>query len=214
MKLLQAALSCLIVFMLVSCSSVNRQYSSGGKGTPYVRTFSFDKADINNSASYTDTSGGLTLTVTPIFNEVIEADPNEGLKFDTRYVKLPTATELEEKSISMMSAYRLRFSENVKIVSYTVGFSDGNWDEDDASLDVYGNKMSPLPFGINNFHDFTADGPDPMYTVGPNPDTGVTSITHKVCNRGLYGDTFRLYEDGTDFGRFSLKSIEVVAMQE
>lgn len=180
----------LVFFVFISCVSEKRAFNSI---TPDLSQA--ELADLRNfalnadSTTYSDPSGELTLTVTPLYGEEGMLTDNDGIFLDRR---------VKESS----SGYRLTFNQRVKLYSYSIGFSSGRWNEMTTEACLDGVKR-PVIFGINNFYGFSADG--------PWPGSDDPSIKHYVVNAGLYGTDFIINEDETCDGcYFALDSVEVL----
>lgn len=180
----------LVFFVLVSCVSEKRALNPIKPDLSQADAARLVDIDLKtDGTTYSDASGKLSLTVTPLYGEEGMVTDADGIFFDRR---------VKERS----SGYRLTFNQRVKLYSYSIGFSSGKWDMNTTAACPDGVKR-PLIFGIDNHYGFSADGP------GPEP--GAPSVKHYVIDSGLYGESFVVNEDATCDGcYFSLDSIQVL----
>lgn len=180
----------LVFFILVSCASEKRALNPIKQDLSQAESARLRYIDLTNEkTTYSDPSGELTLTVTPLYGEEGMVTDADGIFLDRR---------VKEKS----SGYRLTFNQRVKLYSYSVGFSTGKWDVNTTAACPDGVKR-PLIFGIDNHYGFSADGP------GPVP--GAPSVKHFIGDAGLYGESFVFNEDeNCDGCYFSLDSLQVL----
>ncbi len=208
MKVLMIILP-LIVLMMVPLA-VNAEVVDDF--TQYVVSFDFTEDGIDGSDTYSDSIGGLELSIYPLFDNEIDAIAGDGIEFDKRCIPVDTITEVEGREIADMSAYTFKFNKRVKIHSYTIGSSTGVWNDETVEPDVWG-KKTPNLLGIGSYAGLSADGPD-YHDYGPDSEPDMDSVDHDISSIGIYGDSFKIYEDGRGiFGNFTIKSIQVVVAE-
>lgn len=181
----------LVFFVLVSCVSEKRALNPIKPHLSQAEVAGLRSFNLNSDGNaYIDSSGELTLIVTPMYGEEgMVTDTADGIFFDRRV-----------KEIS--SGYRLTFNKRVKLYSYSVGYSSGRWNEMTTEACLDGVKR-PVIFGINNSYGFSADG--------PWPGSDEPSVNHSVIEAGLFGENFIFNEDQTCEGcYFSIDSIQVL----